>query len=82
VNFGNTPTFPGLYAGNAASTLNIPLAEIEPYLTPSGGSDTIAPELTVLSPNGSESISAEAFYGIDAVDASGIAHPSTPAACC
>ncbi len=36
--FSNTPTFPGLSSSNYTNTVNIPLAEIAGYLTPSGGS--------------------------------------------
>ncbi len=74
--FGNTPTFPGLTAGNAGNTINIPLAEIEPYLTPSGGSDTTAPAVTVLAPNGGEVLDAETYVAIsfEATDESGISH--------
>ena len=38
--FSNTPTFPGLSAGNIGSTVNIPTGEVTPYLTPTGSSDT------------------------------------------
>jgi len=76
VNFGNTPTFPGLQESNKNSTLNIPLSEIEPYLTPSGGSDTTPPAVTVLSPNGGEVLAAEATVTVTytATDSSGVSH--------
>ncbi len=72
--FGNTPTFPGLTAGNAGSAVNIPLGEIEPYLTPSGSTDTTPPEVTVTSPNGGESMSAGSYFaiGYSATDDGGI----------
>lgn len=75
VHFTNTPTFPGLTAGNSGNTLNIPLIEIEPYLTPAGGSDTTAPVVTVYMPNGGEEASAGSYFAIqyDASDESGIA---------
>ena len=38
--------------------LNVTHAELEPYLTPSGGTDTTPPVVTVNSPNGGESINA------------------------
>ncbi|MFZ1947189.1 MAG: hypothetical protein WAW06_06550, partial [bacterium] len=74
--FGNTPTFPGLTSANKGNTVNIPLAEIEPYLTPSGGSDITPPAVTVSSPNGGESIQADSYFAVSysATDASGISH--------
>jgi hypothetical protein len=33
-NFGNTPTFPGLSAGNVNQAFNVDLADIEEHLTP------------------------------------------------
>jgi hypothetical protein len=74
--FGNTPTFPGLSELNKNATSNIPIAEIEPYLTPSGGSDTTPPAVAVLSPNGGENLAAGAFSSVTytATDASGIAY--------
>lgn len=73
-NFANTPTFPGLTSGNYTSAQNVVLSEIAPYLTPSGGSDTTAPSVTVSSPNGGETVTAESFFTISysATDASGI----------
>lgn len=75
VNFSNTPTFPGLTQGNYANTLNIPLDEIAPHLTPAGGSDTIPPSVTVLSPNGPENLHAGDYHAVGyiAEDGSGIA---------
>jgi hypothetical protein len=75
-NFGNTPTFPGLYEGNKGNVVNIPVSEIEPYLTPSGGSDTTAPVVVVSSPNGGENLDAASYYSISytAMDESGIAY--------
>jgi cytochrome c553 len=76
INFTNTPTFPGLTQSNKGSTSNIPLAEIEPYLTPSGGTDTTPPFVVVGSPNGGENLNASSYYAIayTATDASGISH--------
>jgi hypothetical protein len=76
VDFGNTPTFPGLNSSNKGSVVNIPVAEIEPYLTPSGGTDTTPPTVTVNSPNGGENTQASTYYAISysASDASGISH--------
>jgi hypothetical protein len=74
VSFTNTPTFPGLSEANKNSTLNIPLSEIEPYLTPAGATDTIPPDVTVIDPNGGENINAESHYSINytATDDNGI----------
>ncbi|MBU1950348.1 MAG: hypothetical protein KJ927_16655, partial [Candidatus Eisenbacteria bacterium] len=76
VNFGNTPTFPGLSQSNMGSTSNILLAEVEPYLTPSGGTDTTPPEVTISAPDGGENLSAGTFQTINytATDASGISY--------
>jgi plastocyanin len=76
INFTNTPTFPGLTQSNKGSTSNIPLAEIEPYLTPSGGADTTPPFVVVGSPNGGENLNASSYYAISytATDASGVAY--------
>ena len=46
--FGNTPTFPGLSSTNLGNALNVDLAEVAEYLTPSGGLDDTPPEVTVL----------------------------------
>jgi hypothetical protein len=76
VNFGNTPTFPGLSQANKNATSNIPITEIDPYLTPSGGSDTTPPVVSVISPNGAEVIAAGGPITVSftATDASGISH--------
>jgi len=75
-NFGNTPTFPGLSQANHNAVSNIPVAEIAPYLTPSGGSDITPPSVTVIAPNGGDVVAAgvpvTVFYS--ATDASGISH--------
>lgn len=74
VTFSNTPTFPGLTISNYSGAMNVNLAEVEPYLTPSGSSDTTPPDVAVGSPNGGESIDAHTYYPIayTATDASGI----------
>ena len=73
-NFGNTPTFPGLSAGNVNSAINVDLADLQDYLTPSGGTDNEAPTVTILSPNGGEILSAESTQTLSwtAEDPSGI----------
>jgi hypothetical protein len=52
--FSNTPTFPGLTPGNAGSTSNVDVADIQNHLVPSTGSDTTPPSVTVIVPNGCE----------------------------
>ena len=54
--YTNTPTFPGLTAGNVGQVVNTPLAEILDHLTPSTGADTTPPVVTVLFPNGGQSL--------------------------
>jgi hypothetical protein len=55
--FDNTPTFPGLTAGNVGNVSNIDPNEILDYLTPSaGGPDTEPPVVTVTFPIGGESL--------------------------
>ena len=76
INFSNTPTFPGLENGNVGSTSSIPLAEVTPYLTPLGGTDTTPPTVTVTHPNGGEALSPHASESVTftASDASGVSH--------
>ncbi len=54
VNWSNTPTFPGLKAANVGNVLNVDQADVLPYLTPSGSTDSIPPVVTLLSPLGGE----------------------------
>lgn len=74
--FGNTPTFPGLAASNVSQVMNVTPSDVTPYLTPSGGSDTTPPAVTVLTPNGGENYNAETTPAVTwtATDASGISH--------
>ncbi len=51
-NFSNTPTFPGLRADNLGQALNVDAADIQDHLTPSGGTDTDPPVVTVIAPSG------------------------------
>lgn len=76
VNFNNTPTFPGLKESNKNSVVNIPVLEIEPYLTPSGSNDTIPPAVTLTTPNGGENAAAGDYFAISFTlsDESGISH--------
>ena len=54
INFGNTPTFPGLSSANSNLVNNVDPADIAPYLFPSSGVDTDPPVVAVTSPNGGE----------------------------
>lgn len=54
--YANTPTFPGLTAGNVGSVSNVDLADILDYLTPVVGGDTEPPTVDVIYPNGGESL--------------------------
>jgi len=76
IHFLNTPTFPGLTAGNKGNVSNIPVGEIDPYLTPSGSSDTTPPDVTLHSPNGGQTLNADSYYAVTftATDESGIAY--------
>ena len=73
--FGNTPTFPGLKAANYTAALHVAHADLLPYLTPSGASDTTPPVVAVLSPAGGESIDGESVWTVQwtADDPSGVA---------
>lgn len=57
-NYPNTPTFPGIATGDLTTVVNIPLAEISPYITPTATVDTDPPTVTVSSPTGGESFAA------------------------
>ncbi len=74
-NYSNTPTFPGLTPGNVGSVTNVALADIQPYLVPMAAQDTTPPVVTVVSPNGGESLVANQGVTVQwtATDASGIA---------
>jgi hypothetical protein len=76
INFDNTPTFPGLTAGNVGGVSNVNVAEIQNHLTPSGGSDVTPPDVTVIAPNGGESFDAGTVQTVmwTATDSSGIAY--------
>ena len=74
INFSNTPTFPGLTAGNVGSVSNVDQSEIIDHLTPTGGSDTTPPTVAVLSPDGGENLQATTVQSIQwtATDANGV----------
>lgn len=54
--FSNTPTFPGLTPANIGSVSNVALTDIQAFLVPSTGSDTTPPVVTVVAPNGGETV--------------------------
>ncbi len=74
-NFSNTPTFPGLTPALLANVSNVDTAEILTSLLPGTGSDTDPPEVTLLSPNGGETVTGNQGTTITwtATDPSGIA---------
>ncbi len=76
IHFTNTPTFPGLSQNNVNNTLNVSIAEIGGHVTPLGSTDTIPPQVTVLSPNGGEDYTAMNVHSVTwaATDESGISH--------
>lgn len=73
--FSNTPTFPGLKLSNYGSIINVDPLEVQPYLTPTGSSDTTPPVVTVLSPNGGETLMPNTLMTITwtATDNNGVA---------
>jgi len=73
-NFSNTPTFPGLTASDTLLVVNVDVADLRDYLTPSGASDTTPPVVTVLTPAGGENFDAMTVQSVTwtATDASGI----------
>ena len=75
VNFSNTPTFPGLKTSNLGQVLNVDITDIQDHLTPSGGTDTTPPTVTVTTPSGGEVYDATSSQTIawTATDPSGIA---------
>lgn len=75
VNYVNTPTFPGLTPGNVGNVSNVTLSDIQGHLVPSIGDDTTPPEVTVLYPNGGETLTGNEGVTVQwiATDAGGIA---------
>jgi hypothetical protein len=75
VNYGNTPTFPGLTTGNYTQVSNVSLAELVNYLAPAAALDTTSPVVAVTYPNGLEKLMGNTAASVSwtATDASGVA---------
>ncbi|MFZ9033327.1 MAG: Ig-like domain-containing protein, partial [Anaerohalosphaeraceae bacterium] len=77
ITYGNTPTFPGLKASNVGGVINVALTDIQTHLTPSTGSDTTPPVVTVIAPNGGETLTANTATTVEwtatDTDGSGVA---------
>jgi hypothetical protein len=77
--YANTPTFPGLSTNTNFVDLNlimnVALSDVTPYLTPRMGGDTTPPSITVLKPNGGETLTADHWTNITwtASDSNGVA---------
>ena len=73
--YTNTPTFPGLTPANVGNVVHVDLADIQDHLVPSTGGDTTPPSVTVIVPNGGETLVANSSTTVEwiAGDASGIA---------
>lgn len=72
--FANTPTLPGLTPGNVGNVTKVDLQDIQGYLVPSNSGDNTPPEVTVLSPNGGETVTANSETSVawTATDAGGV----------
>jgi hypothetical protein len=73
--YSNTPTFPGLSSANVNLVTGLTISQISAYLTPATTVDNTPPNVTVLSPNGGETLVGNHAYNVTwtASDASGIA---------
>ncbi|MCI0499062.1 MAG: Ig-like domain-containing protein [Planctomycetales bacterium] len=71
----NTPTFPGLTASNVNQVTGVVIANIRDHLTPHTGADTTPPTVTVNSPDGGQTLTANTSTAIQwtAEDTGGIA---------
>ena len=63
--YSNTPTFPGLTATNLGSVTSVDITEIQTHLRPSTGTDTTPPDVTVLTPDGGETVTANQATTVD-----------------
>jgi hypothetical protein len=72
--FTNTPTFPGLTPANAGNASQVDPNEIQAYLVPTTGGDTTPPDVTVIAPNGGETLIGNSGTTVqwNATDSSGI----------
>ncbi len=72
--YPNTPTFPGLTPALVGSVSAVNLADIQDHLVPLSGGDTTPPDVTVITPNGGETLTANHSTTVEwiADDASGI----------
>jgi hypothetical protein len=72
--YSNTPTFPGLSAANTNLVSNVTASDLANYLTPTTTVDTTPPSVTVIFPNGGETLTANRPTNITwiATDASGV----------
>jgi hypothetical protein len=76
--YDNTPTFPGYTPSNVGGVSNVALADIQDHLVPSTGADTTPPAVTVITPNGGETLTANQSTTVEwtASDVGGIASVS------
>jgi hypothetical protein len=75
INYSNTPTFPGLAPANVGSVSNVTVSEIQDHLVPTAGGDVTPPSVSLIYPNGGESLTANQGVTVQwtATDASGVA---------
>jgi len=60
VTYPNTPTFPGLTPDNVGDTIFVTESQIDDHLVPTTGGDSTPPSVTVISPNGGETVTGNA----------------------
>jgi len=74
VTYENIPTFPGLTAGNIGSISAVAVGDVLPYVTPNNTVDATPPAITVIAPNGGETIDANTTVTVQytATDMSGV----------
>ncbi len=58
--YSNTPTFPGLTPNNVGQTTLVTLSQINGHLVPTTGGDSTPPSVTVIAPNGGETVTGNA----------------------
>lgn len=69
--YSNTPTFPGLSSANVGQVTGVPTLELSPHVTPTTVVDNTPPDVTVIAPEGGESLTANTAFNVtwSAVDA-------------